>query len=297
MDQSRVSNVRTAAVLLATILVITGCSSTRLAYRYADWGIVWWVEDFITLTKPQKRQLNADIEELKQWHCSTELPRYQAWLHNLQSELAEGKPGPAEISSHQNQLLSLLQPLMHQITPGAVNLLSSLSDEQVCELAKNMAENQRELEEEFLTGDAKSIEHARAERTEERAERWLGSLNPVQKDIIKVWSEDRAGQTEIWLAGRRNWQDTLLNALEYRSQADFEATITELINNPKAGRGDAYAQRIDESMVAMNSLIQELLLASHASQLDHLTRRISELGGDFEALTCKPSPEVASLNR
>src|SRR5690554_3242577 len=106
MDQSEARSILTKALLLVTILLITGCSSTRLAYRYADWGIVWWVEDFVTLTKPQKRELNADIDELKQWHCSTELPRYQAWLHSLRSDLAAGKPSPEEISSHQNQLLT-----------------------------------------------------------------------------------------------------------------------------------------------------------------------------------------------
>ncbi|WP_100639968.1 DUF6279 family lipoprotein [Marinobacter salexigens] len=294
MSHSKVRSVRTAALLLVLILVVTGCSSTRLAYRYADWGIVWWVEDFITLTTAQKQQLNADIDELRQWHCSTELPRYQAWLHDLRSELATGKPGPADIRRHQDQLLTLLPPLMRQITPGAVRLLSSLNDEQVRELAENMAENHREMEEEFLAGDAETIAQARAERTEERAERWLGSLNATQKSLINDWSESRKGQTEIWLAGRRNWQKALLNALENRNEPGFGATVTELINNPEAGRGDAYAKRMDDSMAAMSSLIQQLLQAGEASHLDHLASKVSELRGDFKALTCVSGPEVAS---
>lgn len=285
---------RAGALVLILAFLLTGCSSTRLAYRYADWGIVWWVEDFVTLTQPQKEQLNVDIESLKSWHCSTELPRYQAWLNSLQSDLASGNPGLAEVSNLQNQLMTLFPPLLHQITPIAINLLSSLSDEQVIELAENMAEKHRELEKEFLAGDAEEIAEARAERTTERAERWLGSLNGTQKSIINNWSENRAGQTRIWLEGRRNWQKTLLSALESRKEPGFDDTITELINNPETVRGDAYTEMMTRSMEAMTSLFQDLLLVSKPSHLDHFARRTSELSGDFKALTCQPGSEVAS---
>lgn len=297
MDQSTLKGVRIAALLLITLMLVTGCSSTRLAYRYADWGTVWWVEDFITLTKQQKQQkqqLNADIDNLKQWHCSAELPRYQAWLNNLRSELASGKPSPTEINVYQTQLLTFFPPLMQQITPGAINLLSSLSDEQVRELAGNMEDNQREMEDEFLAGNAETIAKTRAERTAERAERWLGSLNGSQQDVINNWSENRTGQTRIWLEGRKTWQKTLLAALDNRNEAGFEETITELVNNPEAGRGEAYAKRMDESMQTMSSLIQDLLQESQPSHLEHLDGRAAELSDDFKALTCKSSSEVAS---
>ncbi|WP_417517042.1 DUF6279 family lipoprotein [Marinobacter sp.] len=285
---------RAVALLLVTIFAVSGCSSTKLAYRYADWGIIWWVEDFITLTEPQKQQLNADIENLKGWHCSNELPRYRTWLENLQSDLAAGDPGPAAVSSLQTRLTTFIPPLLNQITPIANNLLSSLSDEQVRELANNMSKNHQELEEKFLTGDSEQVAQARAERTAERAERWLGSLNGQQLNSINNWSENRVGQTEIWLEGRKNWQRALLEALEDRKEPGFEASISELITNPEAGRGEAYAEMMDRSMEAMTSLIQDLLLASQPSHLDHLTRRASELSGDFKALTCQPGSEVAS---
>ncbi|MDO6441044.1 DUF6279 family lipoprotein [Marinobacter sp. 2_MG-2023] len=285
---------RAVILLLVTIFVVSGCSSTKLAYRYADWGIIWWVEDFITLTEPQKQQLNADIDNLKDWHCSTELPRYRSWLDNLQSDLATGDPGPAEVSGLQSQLATFIPPLLNQVAPIATNLLSSLSDEQVRELADNMAEKQQELEKEFLSGSSEQIAKARAERTAERAERWLGSLNGRQQTSINNWSENRAGQTTIWLEGRKHWQEALLEALRERDEPGFDARITDLINNPEAGRGEAYSEMMDTSMEAMTSLIQDLLLASHPSHLDHLARQASKLSGDFKALTCQPGSEVAS---
>ncbi|MDY6841774.1 MAG: DUF6279 family lipoprotein [Pseudomonadota bacterium] len=93
-------------LILALALGLVGCSSTKLAYRYADWGIVWWVEDYVSLTSEQKQQLNSDIEQLRQWHCSTELPHYQAWLDELESDITNGPPDQATIDYHQQQLFS-----------------------------------------------------------------------------------------------------------------------------------------------------------------------------------------------
>ncbi|HEA52383.1 hypothetical protein LCGC14_0884940 [marine sediment metagenome] len=275
-----------AITLIMVTLLTSGCSSTRLAYRYADWGAVWWVEDRVTLTPPQKQQLNVDLESLKKWHCSKELPRYSAWLDSLQGTLASGDLGPTEINNLQIQMMTFIPPLLKQITPAAVNLFSSLSDEQVNELAGNMVEKRRKFEEKFLVGDAEEIAKARSERTAERAEQWLGSLNSTQQRIIKDWSEDRIGQTRIWLEGRRNWQKALLNALDNRHEPGFKDTITELINNSAVARGDGYTEIMNRSIEAMASLIQDLLLASEPSHLDHLAERASKLHGDFEALTC-----------
>tara|TARA_B100000287_G_C20275167_1_gene639665 strand:+ start:459 stop:608 length:150 start_codon:yes stop_codon:yes gene_type:complete len=41
---------RTCLLMVVLAFLVAGCSSTKLAYRYADWGIVWWVEDYVSLT-------------------------------------------------------------------------------------------------------------------------------------------------------------------------------------------------------------------------------------------------------
>lgn len=96
------------------------------------------------------------------------------------------------------------------------------------------------------------------------------------------------------MEGRQNWQKALLAALENRKEQSFNGTVAELISNPEAARGDAYVAMMNSSMEAMISLVQDLLLASKPSHLDHLSRQASELSGDFKALICQPGSEVAS---
>lgn len=287
--ESTTSSAKPFVLILVLVFGLVGCSSTKLAYRYADWGIVWWVEDYVTLTADQKQQLNSDIAQLRQWHCSAELPRYQVWLDELESDVSNNPPDQATVEYHQQQLFSFFPSLLERATPVATNLLSSLSDEQVQELADNMAQSQREMEEEFLADSPEATAEARAERTAERVERWLGELNSNQRDIVRQWSANRGAQTEIWLQGRRNWQLALLEILEGRDEPTFEAELEYLILNSEEVRGEAYKAMMAESRVAMASLMHDLILAGDNTTLAHLQNRAVDLKNDFEALTCSPA--------
>lgn len=273
-------------VIAAACAMIVGCSSTKLAYRYADWGIVWWVDDYIPMTGEQESRLEQDIRSLRAWHCSTQLPRYSEWLAELNQDVRSNNLARARVSYHQEQLLSFLPPLAEQAKPAAVRLMSSLSDAQVRELADNMAAGQQEKEEEFLADDPEQTRQARAERIRERVERWLGSLDKVQADIVDQWSEARGSQTEIWLEGRRNWQQALLEALEQRNEADFAEQIDYLIDNNDVVRGPRYQQMVAESGDAMADLMTDLLQEADRSQLDHLLDRASSLRSDLNTLAC-----------
>lgn len=286
MDDPLQSSWRPIFGLLALILLLAGCSSTTMAYRYADWGIVWWVEDYITLTSEQKSRLNSDLEDLRQWHCTAELPRYQSWLADLTSGLSAGPPSPDDVQSHQQQALAFIPELLTRATPIATRLLASLDHEQVQELARNMQEKQQELEQELLQGSRAEAAQARAERAAERLERWLGDLNTEQRDIINDWSANRGQQTEIWLQSRRNWQLALLDALEFRQAPEFGNRIEELLLHSERYRGKEYRAMMAESQSAMAALIHSVINAGDREHRNHLLAKASELRGDFASLTC-----------
>lgn len=278
--------IRTLAAVLGLALLIAGCSSTKLAYRYADWGIVWWVDDYISMTSEQEKQLERDFVALRDWHCSSELPRYSEWLDNLKQDVRSGNLDETTVSKHQDQLFSFFSPLAERAKPLATQLLATLSDEQVRELADNMAESQAELEDEFLAEDPSQTRRARAERTVERVERWLGTLNTGQVEIVEAWSENRGRQTEIWLSGRQNWQQALLDALEHRRQADFPQKVSYLIDNNAEVRGPEYQEMMVESQASMAALMTDLLQEADQQQLNHLLDRAASLKGDFNTLAC-----------
>ncbi|MEP1705056.1 MAG: DUF6279 family lipoprotein, partial [Marinobacter sp.] len=240
-------------------------------------------------------RLEQDIRGLRQWHCATELPRYSEWLAQLKSDVRSGDLSQSTVTHHQEQLLSFFSPLMERARPAATRLLSSLSDEQVQQLASNMEESQKELEDELLADNPEQTREARAERTVERVERWLGSLNDRQRDTVNAWSEGRGQQTKIWLEGRRNWQQALIDTLETRDSDDFSDRVHYLMSNYEEVRGERYQRMMSDSRAAMAGLMTDLLQQADQRHLDHLLEKAATMQGDFDTLACT-NEGTGSLN-
>jgi len=287
--------IRIVSIALLGLVLLAGCSSTKMAYRYADWGIVWWVDDYIPMTAEQESRLEQDIRDLRQWHCATELPRYSEWLGRLKSDVHSGDLSQSTVTHHQEQLLSFFPPLMEHARPAATRLLSSLSDGQVQQLASNMEESQKELEDELLADNPEQTREARTGRTVERVERWLGSLNDHQRDTVNAWSKDRGQQTKIWLEGRRNWQQALIDALETRDSDNFSDRVHHLMSNYEEVRGERYQRMMSDSRAAMAGLMTDLLQQADQRHLDHLLEKAATMQGDFDTLACT-SEGTGSLN-
>lgn len=289
--------IQSVGVVALAVLVLAGCSSTKLAYRYADWGIVWWVDDYVPMTDQQQGQLTRDVLALQDWHCSTQLPEYADWLTQLKRDLRSDNLDRSRVIYHQDRLFEFFPPLAERAKTPATRLLSSLSDEQVRALENNMAENQAELEEEFLANSPELTRQARAERTVERFERWLGPLNSTQTDSVRQWSDARGQQTEIWLEGRRNWQRALLAALEERNKDGFGQRIDDLIANNEQVRGPRYQKMMAESRIAIADLVTTILREAEPEQLDFLLEQASALKSDFNTLACTDQGGAGQLSQ
>jgi len=274
-------------VTLVLVLLVAGCSSARLAYRYADWGTVWWMEDYVTLTGDQQEALEQSVRDFRQWHCSRELPRYELWLSTVIADAnSAALTDSARMEFHQEQLLDLLPALAEKATPMVVALLETLSDEQVQELATTMADRQQELEQELLRRSPEATASARAERTSERLESWLGDVTDDQYFRIQRWSAAQAGQTDIWLEGRERWQQAFLEALQQRQQAEFAGVIGDLLQDPEQARDVAYQQTMAQSKTAMARLLSDLLMMGGEPALEKIRAKATELKSDVDALTC-----------
>jgi len=275
------------ALTLVLALAIVGCSSARLAYRYADWGTVWWMEDYVSLTGTQQQVLEQGVRDFRQWHCSQEMPRYERWLSTVIADANTAVlTDSARMEFHQEQLLGLLPALTEKATPMVVAFLKTLSDEQVQELAANMADRQQELEQDLLKRSPEATASARAERTAERLESWLGNFSDDQYFRIQRWSAAQAGQTDIWLEGRERWQQAFLAALQQRQQAEFASVISDLLQNPEQARGLDYQQTMAQSKNAMATLLSDLLAMGGEPASEQVRAKATELKSDVDVLTC-----------
>lgn len=269
--------------VILMLALLSACSSTRLSYRFADRGAVWWVEDYVDLTGDQANVLRADLRGLRDWHCETQLPRYSDWLEDLRQETASGELPPERITYHREHVARFLEPLSERIVPVASRLLQSLSDEQVNELIDGMKAQQAEYRQEYLQ---ESTPDDAVNRVRERAERWLGGLNDRQLAVIRQWVASREGATEDWLEGRQQWQSAFARLLAERRQPDFEDRLRDMILNYQHYQGEAGQSRAGQNADDIVRLTHQLLVAADNRHWQHLQDETTDLRQDFAALAC-----------
>src|SRR5574343_350171 len=90
-------------LVLPALLVLGGCSTTRLGYEQAPMLLTWWLDGYLDLDSPQAAQARQQLQAVQGWHRRQELPAYVALLRQMQAL------GAAPVSAP--QVCALVEPL------------------------------------------------------------------------------------------------------------------------------------------------------------------------------------------
>lgn len=237
--------VRKVVVAVLLLGLLTGCMA-KFSYGFADWVIEWMITDYVSLDKPQKKQLKKTIDKQLAWHKETQLPRYRDWLIEFRVQ-AETGLNRQWLIAWSEQLTVFWQDLALQVNPDTVAFLRSLSDSQVDELIANLDESQLDLAEEYMDPDENKRLAERAERTEDFTSELLGKLNQQQKGLIAQWNANSGDSTKLWLENRERWTRRFELALQDRSSDQFDDEITLLFVYQEQLWSEQYQQSIDRN--------------------------------------------------
>jgi len=119
--------------MMALLLVSMTACSTKLAYNNLDWIVSWYVDDYVTLTSTQEKQLDSSIESLLLWHRKTELQNYVVQIKYIKIDLNNGIK-QATIKNYINALKQFWNAILLKAEPEMMQLAYSLSDKQATEL-------------------------------------------------------------------------------------------------------------------------------------------------------------------
>jgi hypothetical protein len=278
--------VKTLLLLLCLSLLVTACSRIGLAYRNLDWLVPWRLNDYLNLDSQQRAWFKPRLQAHLQWHCSTELPRYNDWLHATESILAQPQPDSAQLLEQFAQVDAALKRISVEITPTAIELLQGLSEQQVGEFLAALDEDNLEDRQDFLDPPLTTQISERQTRMQERLRPWLGRLNNAQTAHIAAWANDLGEQNRLWLENRQLWQAELRKALAERDSTDFAEQLTRLLQQRESFYSDEYRASYDRSRQALATLFSQLLSSSDKAQRERLGHRLRDLRRDLAEQQC-----------
>jgi hypothetical protein len=292
--------IRTArnALLLAAGLALAACGAlTSLAYSNATLAYAnlapmatWMVDEYTDLSGGQKDWVRERITRVMQWHRSKELPQYRRFLERVLRE-SEEPFTVAEVAEAYGDLRLAYHRMVEQLIPDVADFLLQLDPEQVGQMEKKFADDNRKFVKDSLKGSPAERREKRIDRLVQHLESWVGDISHAQRELIEDRYQALPDYVEERLAERKYRQAETLALLRARpgKEAMMEGLRKLLIDTDTWRRPD-YLKRMGERDQRMFEMLSALSGTLSAQQRAHLQARIRRYVRDINTLTAS-APE------
>ena len=275
--------IKSALVALLCGLLLAGCA-VRFVYNQLDWLVPWYLEDYIELEGPQEKLFEARLEAYLAWHRQEQLPIYADFLESV-ADAAEQGLTEADIASIQARTQSLAQTLIDKLEPDMMDLFAMASDKQVQSLFKKFASDNEQYRKDVLEVSVDKQRRQRGKEAQHYVERWTGSLDKQQRQLIDDWSQSYEIMGEELFETQLAWQGEFHRILDLRHDKPvYEKAFRALLDNPEFGRSAALQQKLDQNERAVVQLYLQLDQSLTKSQRQHMVKKLRSYAEDFRAL-------------
>ena len=284
-DRSTGVKLRTVFAL-ALLAIAAGCSSVRVGYNNADTLLLYSLDKYLDLNRPQQQLVRDRVRVLLAWHRSTQLHGY-ADLIEAAGKRIEGHVAADDVLALNLEMNRRLVAVGEQAAPDVAALALTLQPAQLDRFANKLAEDNIKTRREE-SGRKRSFEH-RTRRGIERAEEWFGSVSPRQEDLIRDTLAARPDSEDWWVQERELRRSDLL-ALLRRIQAE-QPTVDEaarwmreyfaMLAEP---HDPARRARMHEFRRGNAELIAALINTASPDQKTTLLKKLHGYAEDFTAL-------------
>jgi len=267
--------------LLASLalLLMTGCSMTRLAYENADTLLRWQANNHFDFEGEASAELDRRIAAFLAWHRQHALPEYAKFAEEAGRRVARGiKRGDLEwgYDSFRAHVRGALGAAATEMAP----LLDSLSAGQISHLEQRLAEDNRKFAREQLQGTVEERSERRFRRNLKRIEDWYGPLGDEQAALVRRYARTPLSG-ELHDLDRKRRQREFVGMLRAR---EARKRLAAWAQDWEAGRDPAFARAARANREAYYELLLELDRTLSAEQRRTLVGRMSEHAATFTSL-------------
>jgi hypothetical protein len=269
---------------LISLLVLSGCNKIRLGYEYADWLVIYSVEDNFELDKPQRARLKEDVAGYFRWHRSALLPRYSELLLRV-SDSIKSDLRPKFIDSGYQAYQALYRETLEPVIAPALTLLTSLDSQQVESWMDKQRRKNQKLRKDYSGSRDENLER-RYRKTVDEIEDWAGRLSVEQKKQIRDWSRALPWNGDLRLENRERIQARLGELLRKKgAQAELKKFLQDYFLHPERLRTKEYQASYRE----YEGKAKELILRVHAlltpEQRKHFALEIEKLAQNLRNMS------------
>ena len=267
-----------------------------MAYNNLDWIVAWYVDDYVTLTNNQEKELDETIKSFISWHRQSELQDYILQIKYIKIDIKNGIKS-SNIRDYRNVLKQFLDSALIQFEPDITRFAYALTDQQVEEFLTEVEQrNLERIKKIKKQGEKKRLKN-NLEKTESRIESFIGDLNLVQKQLLKETNQTLLSTFEYSIELRRTWADSIRHAYKIRNEIvpfegqdsgscklAFREALRPSILEISTLRSEAHLAALAHNQLIWEKAMEQLMISLSEKQLKALNNKLNETIEDLEAL-------------
>ena len=270
---------------VALLAAALGGCGIGLVYPRLDTLGTWYVEGLVSLDDTQSTELERMLEARLDWHRDSELVRYATFLRGM-SDSVQRRTDAGTWREAARQAEVFWRDLGAGLAPVAVALGPTLTDEQVDELLRSLAEQDDEEWEEYADRTPQQRIERRQKSWRRGIERYTGRLDASQRALVNARAAASGSAIPEWREYRRAWREELAATLRVRGDAaQFEPRITRLFAHPDDWWTPGYRAALERRRGDLIDLLVELDATLSARQRAAAGREFTSLAAELEALS------------
>jgi len=274
------------SILVVMTIFLTACSSTRFIYTFIDEFIKDEITYFLDLNEKEKLLMSQQVTEMVNWHRTSMLPRYAAYLINAADKIEKKEYESADIGKLLENARFLIEQTISGLTPYASKfLMNYLTNEDIEFMEKRMLMRQQERITE-LSRSEDILYTERLKRLTINFERFFGELNDSQKTLLELHTSQTLGESRVRLHNRTLRQKVFIRFLNTQpTETELIAFMEKLLIRGYLITNPSYKDFSAASLKRFEILLVNMLKNSSKEQLKTIINNLRGYAKDFEAVS------------
>ena len=265
-----------------SLFVFISCSTTKIAYNFANVVIINWFESYFDFRDEQRLDLKKKVGQFFDWHRKSELPKIVFFLEEFKTRHNDGFL-EEDIKWFRSELNFFWKRILNHTKKDMISFLLTVDDSQILEMNKEFQEkvDDRLIKQSKMT--LKELRQDILERTYNNLDNWLGDVEPSQKKRIAGWIQPDPYWVAVKLRNREKFQNDLIDLL--RSKETLKQKTQSWMSNPESHWTAEYKVYVNKKMNEWESITLKIDSIILPEQRKYITDKLDGIIFDIKELS------------
>ena len=268
--------------ITCSLFVFISCSTTKIAYNFANVVIINWFESYFDFRDEQRLDLKKKVGQFFDWHRKSELPKIGIFLEEFKIRHNDGFLED-DIKWLRSELILFCKRILNHTKKDMISFLLTIDDSQILEMNKEFQEKEADR---LIKQSKMTLEELRqgiVERTYNNLDNWLGDLELSQKKRVAGWIQHDPYWVAIKLRNREKFQNDLIDLL--RSKATLKQNTQSWMSNPESHWTAEYKVYVEKKMNEWETITLNIDSIILPRQRKHIADKLDDIIIDIKELS------------